>query len=209
MKTMLQPQRWNLSLQNILLTSAIALGVVVMGYNGTALIHGVQLVWQQGGYAALVLVPLTLLLAASLLCEISGNKSDRKMLTKRYSLIAALAPMAGFLGTIFGIMKAIHSLGEAENAESLIAMVSQTFANMSEAFTTTAWGLVLAMVAVFILKIRDNESRITDHEQRTKMIFQLQEIASSLNDMRPTVRQSFEQAEDNIKGEDRYAKIQL
>jgi len=200
MRVIEQAQQWNLSVQNILLVSAIGLGVVVMGYNSESLLGGIQLVWKQAGYASLVLVPLTLLLAATLLRGLDKHV-DQHALNKHYALVTALAPMAGFLGTIFGIMKAVRSLGEAENAEHLIAMVSQTFASMSVAFTTTAWGLILAMIAVFVVKMREKKNNITDQEQRFKMIYQLQDIASSLNDMRPTVRQR-QLYEDTNKGED-------
>jgi len=207
MKAITAAIKWHFSIQNMLLLLAVTLGVVAIAYDGSSLVKGIELIWDNSGYASLALGPLTLLLAFAMLKDGTDCDIDRKTLNRQYAIVASISPMAGFLGTVLGIMSAIQSLGGAENAESLIGMVDQIFGRMGIAFTTTAWGLVLAMIAVLMLRLKKEEDAIVQQPQIERITFLLQEIASSLNDMRPTIREQM--MEEHFNGGNRYEKIDM
>ena len=199
--------RWQLhfSLQNALLLLAAVLGALAITYDYQALLNGMKLVWDNSGYASLALAPLTLLLATAVLRDGTDRKPDRKSLDRHYAIVASISPMAGFLGTVLGIMGAVQTLGSADNAESLIQMVDQIFSRMGIAFTTTAWGLVLGMIAVLMLRLK--KELTGPDRQMERMITILQQIESDLNDIRPVARRQV--IEEHRNGGRRYETIDL
>jgi len=73
--------------------------------------------------------------------------SQQKLLLERNTgmlgTMAAIAPLIGLLGTVWGIMRAFHAMGAAgAGAPSVVA------AGVSEALITTAVGLIIAVPAV-------------------------------------------------------------
>ena len=198
--------KWPLSFPNLLFLLAIVLGTVALAADSTALMNGARLVWNSSGFASLALVPLTLLLASTVLRDVTEKQSDQESLKRHYRLVAGLSPMAGFLGTVLGIMGAIQSLGTAGDVDTLISMVDQVFGRMGIAFTTTAWGLVLAMIAVLMLRLKKEES--TDIAlQLGRIASLLQVISSDLNDIRPVARRQV--MKEHTQGENRYETIHL
>jgi hypothetical protein len=187
MKSMAMTLKANLSLQNLLLGLAMGLGVLAIVENNGALMNGIQIVWSKNGYATLVLFPLTLLLASGVLRDMVESNPDRKALVRQYATVASLAPLAGYLGTVLGIMQAVHSLGAAESAESVIQMVGHTFHAMSVAFETTAWGLILAMIAIAMQRREKNQLETNPElSQLATISQQLQQIISNLDNTRRT-----------------------
>jgi len=185
---------------------AVGLSAIAIVYNGEALLHGVNLIWEKSGYASLILAPLALLLATAILKDCTEPNPDRKALEKQYGIVAALAPVAGYFGTVIAIMGAVQSLGSAENAESLISMVDQVFSRMGTAFTSTAEGLVLAMIAMLMLRIR-KEDAPSQEQHLEKIASLLQVIASDMNDIRPVARRQV--MEEHRNGGNRYETVNL
>ncbi len=75
--------------------------------------------------------------------------SQQKLLLERNTgmlgTMAAIAPLIGLLGTVWGIMRAFHAMGAAgAGASSLVA------SGVAEALVTTAAGLVIAVPAVML-----------------------------------------------------------
>ncbi|MDX2473483.1 MAG: MotA/TolQ/ExbB proton channel family protein [Candidatus Krumholzibacteria bacterium] len=75
--------------------------------------------------------------------------SQQKLLLERNTgmlgTMAAIAPLIGLLGTVWGIMRAFHAMGAAgAGAPSVVA------AGVAEALVTTAAGLVIAVPAVML-----------------------------------------------------------
>lgn len=75
--------------------------------------------------------------------------SEQKMLLERnlgfLGTMAAVAPLVGLLGTVWGIMRAFHDM-----AQSGSAAPSVVAAGVAEALITTAAGLVIAVPAVVL-----------------------------------------------------------
>jgi len=206
MRSIARAIQWRAILQSSLLLLAAAFSTIVLAYNAQSLLNGINLVWENSGYASLALAPLTLLLATAILRDATDRSPDRKALDKHYAIVAAIAPMSGFLGTVLGIMGAVQALGGADNAESLIDMVDQIFSRMGIAFTTTAWGLVLAMIAVLMLRLKKVE-KLSQEDQLEKIAALLQTIESDLNDIRPVARRQVITSHRN--GGNRYESINL
>lgn len=205
MKTLCMP-KWHFSIQGMLLLTASALGIIALVSNRDALMNGLVLVWNNSGYASLALGPLTLLLASTVLRDVTDRSCNQNAVTKHYRIVAGIAPMAGFLGTVLGIMGAIQSLGTTSDVENLISMVDQIFGRMGVAFTTTAWGLVLAMIAVLMMRLKKEET--ADHSQQLERIASLLEvIEADLNDIRPVARRKVMKEQRN--GGNRYEAINL
>jgi biopolymer transport protein ExbB len=59
-------------------------------------------------------------------------------------VITSVAPLLGILGTIWGIINSFNLAGVVADIEPATAMVG-----MSEAFITTAFGLIVSLVALF------------------------------------------------------------
>jgi biopolymer transport protein ExbB len=75
--------------------------------------------------------------------------SQQKMLLERnlglLGTLAAVAPLIGLLGTVWGIMRAFHDMSLAGSAAPSVVA-----AGVAEALTTTAAGLVVAVPAVLL-----------------------------------------------------------
>lgn len=71
------------------------------------------------------------------------NKIERK--TQFLSIIAAVAPLVGLLGTVFGMIK-IFNIVSSQNPENPIQALS---GGISEALIATAGGLILAVITAF------------------------------------------------------------
>jgi biopolymer transport protein ExbB len=59
-------------------------------------------------------------------------------------VITSVAPLLGILGTIWGIISSFDLAGNVKELEPSVAMIG-----MSEAFITTAFGLIVSLVALF------------------------------------------------------------
>ena len=70
--------------------------------------------------------------------------SDPYLLINYLSIIAALAPMVGLLGTVSGMVKAFNVI-KAEGAGS----AQELAGNISEALITTASGMIIGIPAMF------------------------------------------------------------
>jgi len=92
----------------------------------------------------------------------AGQKHNRKRarLVNYFTVIAQAAPMAGLLGTVFGMIKAFAALGNDSNQSKLANYIS-------EALVTTASGLLIALPAIFLyFFLRDRlEELISDCEE--------------------------------------------
>lgn len=95
--------------------------------------------------------------------------SEQKMLLERnlgaLGSMAAIAPLIGLLGTVWGIMRAFHDMSETGSAAPSVVA-----AGVAEALLTTAAGLVIAVPAMLLynhfnrrmnvmLTIAENHSR--------------------------------------------------
>jgi len=198
--------KWQPSIQTLLYLSASATGIIALASNSEALLNGLKLVWDSSGYASLALAPLSLLLASAVFRDITENNCDQTVLNRHYRIVAGIAPMAGFLGTVLGIMGAIQSLGTTSDVETLISMVDQIFGRMGVAFTTTAWGLILAMVAVLMMRLK-KEGAADNTKQLERIASLLQVIEADLNDIRPVARRKVMQ--EQKKGGNHYETIHL
>lgn len=83
------------------------------------------------------------------------SQTDIEALLKKKSLshnrfmrlldvIVSIAPLLGILGTIWGIIQSFNLAGSINNIDPTTAMIG-----MSEAFITTAFGLIVSLVALF------------------------------------------------------------
>ena len=110
------------------------------------------------------------------LVSAAGYKHNRKRarLVNYFTVIAQAAPMAGLLGTVFGMIKAFSNLGTGVNNPNALAE------NISEALVTTATGLVIALPAIFLyffLRDRLEELVSTSEDKATHCIGFLRQAA--------------------------------
>jgi len=120
--------------------------------------------------------------------------SQQKLLLERNTgmlgTMAAIAPLIGLLGTVWGIMRAFHAMGAAgAGAPSVVA------AGVSEALITTAAGLIIAVPAVMFYNHfnRRLNTMLTIAENHTRSICvvmregtgskQAQEVADIISDV--------------------------
>ncbi len=198
--------KWQPSIQTPLYLGASATGIIALASNSEALLNGLKLVWNSSGYASLALAPLSLLLATTVFRDITEDNCDQAVLNRHYRIVAAIAPMAGFLGTVLGIMGATQSLGTTSDVETLISMVDQIFGRMGVAFTTSAWGLILAMIAVLMMRLKKEDAE--DNTKQLERIASLLEvIEADLNDVRPVARRTILETQKN--GGNRYESINV
>ena len=80
---------------------------------------------------------------SSTLIEIARHDADR--FNASLSTIITAAPLLGILGTVLGIIESFDLLGGSE----AVADISAVAAGIAEALTTTAFGLVVALVSLF------------------------------------------------------------
>jgi biopolymer transport protein ExbB/TolQ len=80
-----------------------------------------------------------------LLIELSESKLTLERNLGMLGTMAAVAPLIGLLGTVYGIMQAFHDMGASgSSAPSVVA------AGVAEALLTTGLGLVVAVPALLI-----------------------------------------------------------
>ena len=103
--------------------------------------------------------PVGIVAAETMKCHLSRPKdtdetmqvvlSQQKLLLERNTsmlgTMAAIAPLIGLLGTVYGIMRAFHDMALAGSAAPSIVA-----AGVAEALITTAAGLVIAVPAVLL-----------------------------------------------------------
>ncbi len=101
----------------------------------------------------------------------AGQKHNRQRarLVNYFTVIAQAAPMAGLLGTVFGMIKAFSTLGSGVNNPNVLAE------NISEALVTTASGLIIALPAIFLyFYFRDHlEELVSNSEDRANKMLPL------------------------------------
>jgi biopolymer transport protein ExbB len=85
--------------------------------------------------------------------QLSQTEIDNLLKLKQFShyrfmrlldVITSVAPLLGILGTIWGIINSFNLAGKLADLEPAVAMVG-----MSEAFITTAFGLIVSLTALF------------------------------------------------------------
>jgi hypothetical protein len=132
---------------------SLAIVVVAVAWRWEAVMHGAMATYDQVGLALFLLAPLTIVLLATIVHAWFSGEWGGETQDTVFDIVSVLGPMTGFLGTTLGLMQAMNSLGGARNLDALLEMVGSTFEGMGVAFSTTVWGLTLAIVAIFLKRI--------------------------------------------------------
>ncbi|MFT5232374.1 MAG: biopolymer transport protein ExbB [Candidatus Krumholzibacteriia bacterium] len=125
--------------------------------------------------------PMGTVAAATIRCQVNTPReteevmqvalSQQKLLLERNTgmlgTMAAIAPLIGLLGTVWGIMRAFHAMGAAGSGSPAVVA-----AGVSEALITTAVGLIIAVPAVMLFNHfnRRLNTMLTIAENHTRSI---------------------------------------
>lgn len=77
--------------------------------------------------------------------------------------IAALAPMAGLLGTVVGLMRSFHSIGLTKGSVDPALLAG----GLWQALSTTAAGLIIAGLCIFFHAVFSSKARRSMHDAST------------------------------------------
>ena len=124
--------------------------------------------------------------------------SQQKMLLERNTsmlgTMAAVAPLIGLLGTVWGIMRAFHDMAlSGSAAPSIVA------AGVAEALVTTAAGLVIAVPAVLLYNHFNRAMNImltvSENHARSLRVAMAEAVEASANDISNRTRTARDKTE--------------
>jgi biopolymer transport protein ExbB/TolQ len=124
--------------------------------------------------------------------------SQQKMLLERNTsmlgTMAAVAPLIGLLGTVWGIMRAFHDMASSGSAgPSVVA------AGVAEALVTTAAGLVIAVPAVLLFnhfnRSMNTMLTVSENHARSLRVALTEAVEAATNDISSRSRMTREKTE--------------
>jgi biopolymer transport protein ExbB len=124
--------------------------------------------------------------------------SQQKMLLERNTsmlgTMAAVAPLIGLLGTVWGIMRAFHDMASSGSAgPSVVA------AGVAEALVTTAAGLVIAVPAVLLFnhfnRSMNTMLTVSENHARSLRVALTEALEAATNDISSSSRMTRETTE--------------
>jgi len=144
--------------------SALLLSVALMFYGlykiQDQVIYALNYWWQKVGVVMWGLLPLSLLLIATVVYLLTSKKPNNDLVEKVLKIISFSAPSLGLLGTVLGTVAGTSQFTLANGVEDLLEGVAALMQGLSIALLSTAWGTMLGIPAGILILLLERKNQL-------------------------------------------------